>query len=615
MFGGSSKGSPVGWERGGVITGEEGSSYNSSENSSPATNRDRGGRRAGVYNNNRKSGSSGGGMRKFDMRIRSGSVNTYLNQTKSVVIPRAPSKLEKGKAEHESTGSLKPLSDSERTLSGELKSGSSGELAIGKGKLSGEPEKGVLTMAKRKMGMFTRSSSHSDLSAKAISKGQVRKESLLRTVHTGSLSSLKGSSRKNLLKSISVSEKETVYRHGSRESSDSGSSILRSSFAGHFHRSTSTEHQKVLAKVGVGTDTSPTYRLRNGPRFSKPEIHAGKIIHNFFLNTARRSFLRRLSKSLPSLSPIARDWPACPLFLFIPSSILKGLYHSHRCRIYRSTFSEAEKLAMDEKLVASELFRDRKLLYDDSVGKRFVCDRISLKYNIVGDDLFPSIWSTLKKKYASERIISASIVRKYHRNSMRECLRVLLISDSYMFVLESITFELRSVVRLSEIVAVSVSPFGDDTFIIHVDEHKVDLKVRKKGDFIFSSRHVVEVVSKMVMAIENVTKTAVDLRVSEWVEIKHNGKCALLAFIEAMDSRTFLRYVKVGKHYQVVVPKYIPSASRTSHDEDPKKCSKCQESSLRVLSTKEKFEKTEATSYQEGDPGSSNSIQVDLGSD
>lgn len=86
-----------------------------------------------------------------------------------------------------------------------------------------------------------------------------------------------------------------------------------------------------------------------------------------------------LKSTMPSMSPIDKNWPARPyIFLDGVHTALRRIFHLWRCKKYRSQFTEEKKAVYEEKLEASEIFKDKKALYPSSVSQPFKGDYLEI---------------------------------------------------------------------------------------------------------------------------------------------------------------------------------------------------------------------------------------------
>ncbi|XP_067891759.1 unconventional myosin-Ib isoform X3 [Heterodontus francisci] len=135
--------------------------------------------------------------------------------------------------------------------------------------------------------------------------------------------------------------------------------------------------------------------------------NAGRKIYEFTIQRIMQKYFLELKKKLPSLSPTETAWPARPyLFLDNTHTELKRIFHLWRCKKYRDQFTEQKRVIFEEKLEASELFKDKKALYSNSVCQPFQGDYLEISKNPKYQKLNGAV---------EEKIVLADIVNKINR--------------------------------------------------------------------------------------------------------------------------------------------------------------------------------------------------------
>ncbi|XP_042301847.1 unconventional myosin-Ib isoform X5 [Sceloporus undulatus] len=135
--------------------------------------------------------------------------------------------------------------------------------------------------------------------------------------------------------------------------------------------------------------------------------NAGRKIYEFILQKIIQKYFWEMKNKMPSLSPVDKNWPARPyLFLDSTHKELKRIFHLWRCKKYRDQFTDQKKLVYEEKLEASELFKDKKALYPASVGQPFQGAYLEISKNPKYKKL---------KDAVEEKIIIAEVVNKINR--------------------------------------------------------------------------------------------------------------------------------------------------------------------------------------------------------
>nr|XP_020666175.1 unconventional myosin-Ib isoform X4 [Pogona vitticeps] len=135
--------------------------------------------------------------------------------------------------------------------------------------------------------------------------------------------------------------------------------------------------------------------------------NAGRKIYEFIIQKIMQKYFLEMKNKMPSLSPVDKNWPARPyLFLDSTHKELKRIFHLWRCKKYRDEFTDQKKAIYEEKLEASELFKDKKALYPASVGQPFQGAYLEISKNPKYKRL---------KDAVDEKIIIAEVVNKINR--------------------------------------------------------------------------------------------------------------------------------------------------------------------------------------------------------
>ncbi|XP_061180865.1 unconventional myosin-Ib-like [Saccostrea echinata] len=264
------------------------------------------------------------------------------------------------------------------------------------------------------------------------------------------------------------------------------------------------------------------YKVRKEyqPRFRRI---AGPKIARFFVIALRKKFLLDLKGKLPSLSPIDKEWPDYPKRFKAASDQLREMYHAWRCRKYRRKFNEAEKYKMKEKLMASELFKDKKEGYSKTVPKPFKGDY----QNILANEK----WKKLQRQNPEDNhIVFADVVQKVHRANGKSVERLLVISSQNLILIEHHSMMMKYRIPITDISAMSVSPHPDNTIVFHIQRHENGDGLSKKGDFVFLCEHTIELVSKVCLLIKNLTEKLPELHIAPLLKARFGKSEVQLSF-------------------------------------------------------------------------------------
>uniref|UniRef100_A0A452IVA9 Unconventional myosin-Ib n=1 Tax=Gopherus agassizii TaxID=38772 RepID=A0A452IVA9_9SAUR len=221
------------------------------------------------------------------------------------------------------------------------------------------------------------------------------------------------------------------------------------------------------------------------------------------LSQMQKYFLEMKNK-LPSLSPIDKNWPARPyLFLDSTHKELKRIFHLWRCKKYRDHFTDQQKLIYEEKLEASELFKDKKALYPASVGQPFHGAYLEISKNPKYKKL---------KDAVEEKIIIAEVVNKINRANGKCASRIFLLTKNNVLLADQKSGHIKSEVPLGDVTKVSMSSQNDGFFAVHLKEGS---GAAGKGDFLFSSDHLIEMATKLYRTTLSQTKQKLNIEISD----------------------------------------------------------------------------------------------------
>ncbi|XP_023341413.1 unconventional myosin-Ib, partial [Eurytemora carolleeae] len=243
---------------------------------------------------------------------------------------------------------------------------------------------------------------------------------------------------------------------------------------------------------------------------------AVEIIQKHYRVWQRKRWLVYLAHSLPSESPISREWPRAPHSLRETSFLLRKLYHRWRCERFRERFDQTSRNRMREKVTASLIFKEKKSSYPRSVSVRFMGDYVGLRRNPQWKDVL-----TKNSLHKMDRyVVFADIVNKINRSNGKFVPILFVISTSSMLILDQRTMQIKYRVPAGEIFKLSLSPFFDDIAVFHVRASSPTRELRsqanipsclsseavkRKGDFVFQTGHVIEIVTKLFLVVQNCT--------------------------------------------------------------------------------------------------------------
>ncbi|KAM4626521.1 unconventional myosin-Ib isoform 3-T3 [Discoglossus pictus] len=244
--------------------------------------------------------------------------------------------------------------------------------------------------------------------------------------------------------------------------------------------------------------------------------NAGRKIYEFTIQRIIQKYFLGMKNTMPSVSPIDNNWPTRPyLFLDSTHTEMKRIFHLWRCKKYRDQFTEQKKFIYDEKLEASELFKDKKSLYPASVGQPFQGDYLEISKNPKYKKLSDAI---------EEKIIIADSVNKINRANGKGASRIFLLTKRNVIIADQKSGQIKMEVPLGDVTKVSMSSQNDGFFALHLKEGSA---AACKGDFLFSSNHLIEMATKLYRTTLMQTQQKIYMEIADefLVQFKQDKVC------------------------------------------------------------------------------------------
>uniref|UniRef100_A0A6Q2Z485 Myosin motor domain-containing protein n=1 Tax=Esox lucius TaxID=8010 RepID=A0A6Q2Z485_ESOLU len=225
---------------------------------------------------------------------------------------------------------------------------------------------------------------------------------------------------------------------------------LQTSWRGYRERS---KYQRIR---NAGNDMS-AWRGMKSRRRARCRRHAANVVRKFikgfiyrhyercpeneyFLDHQRFSFLMTLVRNMPK-TVLDKSWPVPP------PSLIEVL------------------LTMEQKVVASHIFKDQKESYPHSVPRLFVASRLSRQYGVP--------------------------VTKYDRRGYKARPRQLLLTSSFAVLVAEAKLKQR--IDYTALRSISVSSLSDGFMVLHVPSEDN----KQKSDVVLQCDHVIEAVTKL----------------------------------------------------------------------------------------------------------------------
>ncbi|XP_068937582.1 unconventional myosin-Ia [Petaurus breviceps papuanus] len=231
-------------------------------------------------------------------------------------------------------------------------------------------------------------------------------------------------------------------------------------------------------------------------------------LSNFIYRRMVQKFLLGLGNNLPS-KITDHSWPPPPYKFFTRANQeMKKIFHYCRCKKYWDQLPAQKKEVLKEKLCASELFKDKKASYAQSVPVPFRGDYVMLREK-------PKLQKLQRE--ADGPVLMADAVNKVNRTNGKMTPRILLLTKGHVILADSKGSKVKTVIGLENVAEVSVSGLQNGLFCLHLTETS---SVGSKGDFLLFSEHVIELLTKLYRATLDKVKRQLPITVTEEFTVK-----------------------------------------------------------------------------------------------
>ncbi|KAL8198899.1 UNVERIFIED_CONTAM: Unconventional myosin-Ic [Gekko kuhli] len=236
--------------------------------------------------------------------------------------------------------------------------------------------------------------------------------------------------------------------------------------------------------VGIIRRFIKGFIYRNYPRCPENE---------YFLDYIRYSFLMTLKRKLPK-NVLDKSWPTPPPSLQEASQLLRELCMQNMVWTYCKRISPEWKLQLEQKVVASEIFKDKKDNYPQSVPRLFLNTRLG------SEDINAKVLQVL----GNEALKYAVPVIKYDRKGYKARPRQLLLTQNAVVLVEESKIKQR--IDYANLTGISLSSLSDNLFVLHV----LQQDNKQKGDVVLQSDFVIETLTKIAICANKVNNVNIN---------------------------------------------------------------------------------------------------------
>nr|XP_005298605.1 unconventional myosin-Ih [Chrysemys picta bellii] len=200
-----------------------------------------------------------------------------------------------------------------------------------------------------------------------------------------------------------------------------------------------------------------------------------------FIRFVQYTYLTKLRDHVPK-NVLDKNWLKPPAILEETSEMLKKICMRNLVRQYCQGITAEKKAQLQQKVVASAIFRGKKDGYLQSISQPFADTRLSEK------DINPKVLQLIR----GEKIKYVTPVVKYDRNGFKARERQLLLTQAAAYVVEMA--KIKQKIDYAALKGISTSNLSDGLLVVHVPEDN-----KQKGDVILQCEHIFETVTKLSM--------------------------------------------------------------------------------------------------------------------
>uniref|UniRef100_A0A452GVK2 Uncharacterized protein n=1 Tax=Gopherus agassizii TaxID=38772 RepID=A0A452GVK2_9SAUR len=182
--------------------------------------------------------------------------------------------------------------------------------------------------------------------------------------------------------------------------------------------------------------------------------------NNEFINFVQYTYLRKLRDHVPN-NVLDKNWLKPPAILEETSEMLKKICMRNLVRQYCQGITAEKKAQLQQKVVASAIFRGKKDGYPQSISQPFADTRLSEK------DVNPKVLQLIPANIHMSFQYGTRVV-KYNRNGFKARERQLVLTQSAAYVVEMA--KIKQKIDYATLKGVSTSNLNDGLLVIHVPE-------------------------------------------------------------------------------------------------------------------------------------------------
>ncbi|XP_022241921.1 unconventional myosin-Ic-like [Limulus polyphemus] len=184
--------------------------------------------------------------------------------------------------------------------------------------------------------------------------------------------------------------------------------------------------------------------------------------NKYFIRCAKSEYLRRLAHNLPK-SVLDKSWPHPPRCCHQASNLLQDMHRKWLMRKYCKSLSAEQKAQLDQKVVAHDLFKNKKQSYPQTVPQPFLENRLTPEQNTMKANAFDN-----SSNPHGEKTLYCAPVIKYDRHGYKARGRILVVSDRAIYLLDDKDFKQKHRLDFQVLTGLSLTNMTDVILVLRI---------------------------------------------------------------------------------------------------------------------------------------------------
>jgi myosin-1 len=150
-------------------------------------------------------------------------------------------------------------------------------------------------------------------------------------------------------------------------------------------------------------------------------------------------------------------------------------------------------------------------------------------------------------------VVWADNITKINRNDGKAVPHVMAVTGKCIYVLDPKSFAVKSRVELGDLAAVSLSAHSDGTCVLHINQDKIRDGTHNKGDFVFCTPNIIELVTKLHTVVQEVYRAMLRINIKDEIQVDFARERVSLMFRVSPDAGASPDCKRKGQMMEILV--------------------------------------------------------------